>query len=222
MACSCSSLTDSTARHFDEKRVGTELSAYRRSGPGITTRALLNYLAVRDPLPGTVLDIGSGIGAFTLGMLKAGVQHAICVDMSAASLAANAEEAERQGVGDRIEQVEGDFIAVASAIPSADLVALDRVVCCYPSYPDLLTEAAGHSRSLLALSFPRDRWWVRLALRVENLWRYLRRDRFRAFVHSPAAMADLLHGHGFLRTHAASTWTWQIEVYARQVTKSGA
>ena len=219
MPCSCASLIDSTARHFDENRVGSELSAYRRSGPGMTTRALLSYLAARDPLPGTVLDIGSGIGAFTLGMLKAGVQHAICMDMSPASLAANAEEALRQGVGDRIEHVEGDFIAVASTLSSVDLVVLDRVVCCYPEYTSLLGLAADHSRSLLAMSFPRDRWWVRLALWVENLWRYLHRDRFRAFVHSPVAMAELLHDNGFTLAQATMTWTWQIEIYERHAAK---
>jgi len=217
MACSCSTLIDSTARHFDESRVRKELETYRSTGPGMTTRALLSHLAARDPLPETVLDIGSGIGAFTLGMLKAGVQRAICVDMSPASLAANAEEARRQNTGDRIEQVEGDFVVVASTLPSADLVALDRVVCCYPDYARLLGLAADHSHSLLAMSFPRDRWWVRLALWVENSWRCLRRDRFRAFVHSPDAMADLLRAHGFTRTHATSTWTWQIEIYARRV-----
>src|ERR1041385_1488639 len=57
----------------------------------------------------------------------------------------------------RIEWVEGDFVAVAATVPSADLVALDRVVCCYPAYAPLLEQAAAHSRRLLAMSYPRDR-----------------------------------------------------------------
>jgi len=215
MACSCSSLTASTARHFDESRVRTELATYRSAGPRATTRGLLSQLIPVEPPPATVLDIGSGIGAFSLGMLKAGVPHAICVDMSGAALAANAEEARRQGVGDRIEQVEGDFVALAASLPMADLVALDRVVCCYPAYAPLLEHAADHSRRLLAMSYPRNRWWVRLALWIENAWRALRGDRFRAFVHPPAAMADLLQSRGFSRARAVSTFTWQMELYVR-------
>lgn len=168
-------------------------------------------------MPETILDIGSGIGALSLGLLKAGVKHAICVDMSRAALAANAEEAQRQAVGDRIEQVEGDYVALASTLPMADLVALDRVVCCYPAYAPLLEHATAHSRRLLAISYPRDRWWVRLALRVENAWRWLRGDRFRAFVHPPSAMAGLLHSRGFTRARAASTFTWHMELYVRNV-----
>ena len=67
-------------------------------------------------MPETVLDIGSGIGAMSLELLKAGAQHATCVDMSPAALAANAEEAQQRGVGDRIERVEGDFVAVAATL----------------------------------------------------------------------------------------------------------
>ena len=215
MACSCASVTDATARFFDERRVGEELATYRRTGPRATTRGLLGELAAAGPVPETLLDIGSGIGALTLGMLEAGVRHAVCVDMSPASLAASAEEARRQGVAGRIEWVEGDFVAVAATVPAADVVALDRVVCCYPAYAPLLEQAAAHSRRLLAMSYPRDRWWVRLALRAENAWRRLRGDGFRAFVHPPQAMADLLQRHGLARARAASTWTWQIEVYSR-------
>jgi magnesium-protoporphyrin O-methyltransferase len=94
-------------------------------------------------------------------------------------------------------------------------VTLDRVVCCYPDYGRLLDEAAGHCRRRLALSFPRGRWWVRLAILAENLARRLRGDAFRAFVHSPREMADRLRGHGLTPRRSARTWTWQIEVYER-------
>jgi len=218
MTCSCSSLVDSTARHFDERRVRKELATYRRAGPGTTTQGLLRQLIGVEPLPASVLEIGSGIGALSLELLHAGAQHATCVDMSAAALAANAEEAHQRGVGDRIQQVEADFVAIAPTLPCADLVALDRVVCCYPAYVPLLEQATTHSHRLLAMSYPRDRWLVRLALGVENAWRRLRGDQFRAFVHSPGAMASLLRGRGFTRARAAVTFAWHMELYVRRAT----
>src|ERR1041385_6721784 len=132
MTCHCASLADTTARFFDERRVRSELAAYRRVGPRVTTQGLLGELAATGPAPETLLDVGSGIGALTLGLLKAGVRHAVCVDMSRASLAASTEEARRQGAADRIEWVEGDLVAIAGQVPAADLVTLDRVACCYP------------------------------------------------------------------------------------------
>jgi SAM-dependent methyltransferase len=215
MACSCSSVITSTARHFDERRVRKELAAYRSAGPAPTTQGLLRQLSGVEPLPASVLEIGSGIGALSLELLQAGVQHAICVDLSAAALAANAEEAQRRGVVNRITRVEADFVAIAPTLPSADLVALDRVVCCYPAYIPLLEQATAHSHHLLALSYPRDRWWVRLALRVENAWRWARGDQFRAFVHPPAAMVELVRGRGFRRVRAVATFAWHIELFAR-------
>lgn len=214
MICSCRSAVADTARHFDDRRVRQELVAYRTAGPRVTTRGLLSSLRAVAP-PETLLDIGSGIGALSFELLRVGVRSAVCVDMSEAALNASVEEARRQGVADRIERHVGDFVELAPAIPPADLVTLDRVVCCYPAYGPLLTEAAGHSRRLLALSFPRDRWWVRVALWVENTWRRVRGDRFRAYLHSPTAMVALLQRLGFAQLSAASTWTWQIMVYAR-------
>lgn len=218
MACSCASLVASTARHFDEGKVREELESYRSAGPGITTRGLLDLLGTVQGPKDTLLDIGSGIGALSLGLLAGGVRQATCVDLSSASLVGASEEAERQGLAGRIEWVQGDFVALAAKLPGADLVALDRVVCCYPAYAPLLGRAAAHSRHLLAMSFPRDRWWVRVGLWIENTWRWIRGNGFRAFLHSPEAMAELLAQHGFTRTRTASTWTWQVEVYTRSET----
>ena len=221
MTCSCCSPVAATARHFDEGKVKKELESYRTAGPGPTTRGLLSQLMAVEPMPESVLDIGSGIGAMSLELLEAGVQRAICVDMSPASLSANAEEAERRGVGDRIERVEGDFVAIAATLPEVDLVVLDRVVCCYPDYAALLEQATAKSRRLLALSFPRDRWIVRRWLWIENIWRGLRGNDFRAFVHRPAAISDVLLSRGFTRSRALSTFAWQMELYHRHQGEHG-
>lgn len=215
MTCSCGSVAAAAARHFDESRIRKELESYRRAGPGPTTRGLLSQILSPGPMPETVLDVGSGIGPMSLELLEAGVKQAICVDMSPAALAANAEEAKRRGVGDRIEQVEGDFVAIAPTLPVVDLVVLDRVVCCYPAYAPLLEQATAHSSRLLALAFPRDRWWVRLAMGIENAWRGIRGNDFKSFVHRPAAIAEVLQRGGFTRSRELSTFAWQMDLYVR-------
>jgi SAM-dependent methyltransferase len=218
MTCSCSATTAFTAQQFDAKRARAELEAYHRRGPGPTTRRLLTGLRIVGGTEGTLLDIGSGIGVLTLELLKRGVDRAHCVDLSPASVAIGRAEAERQGRAGRIRWREADFVAVAPELEPADVVSLDRVVCCYPAYRPLLEEAAKHTRRFLALSYPRDRWFVRAALWVENALRWVRGNRFRAFVHSPAGLDTLLRQSGFTRTYQESTLAWHADIYARNAT----
>jgi magnesium-protoporphyrin O-methyltransferase len=213
--CSCKAVVDATARHFDEKRAREVLASFRKSGPVATTQGLLRELAAIGPRDESLLDVGSGIGVLSLGLLESGVRRATAVDISPAALRIQGEEARRRGLAERVELHEGDFVALARELPAADLVTLDRVVCCYPDYGQLLDQAAGHCRRRLALSFPRDRWWVRLGILAENLLGRLRGDAFRVFVHPPSAMAERLRRHGLTRRRSARTWTWQIEVYER-------
>ena len=217
MTCTCSPAAGFAARHFDEKWARAELRTYHRNGARPTTRLLLNGLRGVRANRGTVLDIGAGIGVLAFELLKAGVDQALCVDLSPVSLAVGREEAERQGCADRFTTREADFVTVAPELAPADIVTLDRVVCCYPAYAPLLEAAALHAQQFLALSFPRSRWFVRTALWVENGLRQLRGDPFRAFVHSPAAMAALLRRCGFSRVHRTSTLAWHADIYARDV-----
>ena len=215
MTCCGPPTNASTSRHFDDKRARAELEAYHRNGPGPTTRRLLTGLRTLGATEGTLLDIGAGIGVLTLELLKAGMEQVYCVDLSPASLAIGRAEAERQGCAGKIRRWEADFVTVAPELEPADVVSLDRVVCCYPAYRPLLVEAAKHARRFLALSYPRDRWFVRAVLRAENILRRLRGNPFRAFVHSPTALDSLLRDNGFTRTYQASTLAWRADIYTR-------
>lgn len=218
MTCSCSATNAFTARNFDDTRAGAELVAYHRKGPRPTTRRLLTGLRTLGAAQGTLLDIGAGIGVLTFELLKAGVDRAHCVDLSPASLARSRREAERQGWAAKIRWWEADFVAIAPELEPADIVSLDRVVCCYPTYRPLLQEAANHARRFLALSYPRDRWFVRAALWAENALRRVRGNPFRAFVHSPAALDTLLRQSGFTRVYQEPTLAWHADIYARDAT----
>jgi hypothetical protein len=79
----------------------------------------------------------------------------------------------------------GDFAVIAGTLPDADMVTLDRVVCCYPDVEALLVAAAARTQQVLAFTYPRNRWYVRTTFALGNFWLRLTGKKFRAFVHAP-------------------------------------
>lgn len=189
------------------------MKRYREKGPGPTTRLLVEGIARADALGGTVLDVGSGVGGLTFALLERGATHVVAVDASQAYVEAARDEAEQRGQADAIRFVHADFVEAASQIPSASIVALDRVVCCYPSCDLLLGAALKHSERCLALSYPRDVWYVRLGMMFENGQRWLARNPFRTFVHPIAPMENTIRGAGFRLSSRHETWIWSADVY---------
>lgn len=214
MTCDCAAVRTATARHFDRKKAKGELASYRASGPRPTTRRMAAAL-VGQGAHGELLDVGAGIGVLSLELLKRGVAVATCVDLAGESIAVGREEAERQGLAARMSWREGDFVAVAETLPSADVVTLDRVVCCYPEWRPLLGGAACRARRFLALSHPRDRWYVKLIVQLMRLVFRLRGETFRPFVHPADAMDRLLRDAGLVPVHREHTLAWEVAVYVR-------
>jgi magnesium-protoporphyrin O-methyltransferase len=212
MPCGCSDCK--TPGFFDERLARKELRKYHRAGPRETTKRLIALLRAAGA-GGTLLDIGCGTGILTFELLGAGFSSATCIDAAPASLAAGRAEASRRGVGERSTWTEGDFVEMASSVPRADVVTLDRVVCCYPAYQPLLEKAAAHARRYLALVYPRDRWFVRLFLRLENLWLKLRGNEFRAYLHSPHAIDEVLRRSGLTAAGKDDSLAWEVRLYER-------
>ncbi len=162
----------------------------------------------------TLLDVGGGIGIIGLELLQAGIQNVALVDASAAGLEVARELFAERGGTARLETRLGDFAELEQ--PShADLVTLDRVVCCYPDYAGLLTRAANAAGEALVLSYPRDRWFVRLGNWIENLPRRWSRSAFRTFTHPVPAMHAVLEGTGLRMASSRQTPVWCIERWAR-------
>ncbi len=217
MSGCCSAFECAADQQFNEKKASEELKRYRSNGPGPTTRLLQESLAHAGTLGGTLLDIGSGIGALTFGLLERGVTRAIAVDASSAYNVVARQEAERLGRADVTRFVHADFVSVAPELPPATLVTLDRVVCCYPSYEALLNAALGHAEVTLALSYPRDVWYVRLGVKLENMQRGLMKNSFRTFVHPARQMEYMIRSAGFVLSTRRETWMWSVDVYTRDV-----
>jgi tRNA1(Val) A37 N6-methylase TrmN6 len=216
MQCGCGCAFSSHAnRQFTPAKVAEELKRYGENGPGVTTRLLIEGIVQSNSLGRSVLDIGAGLGSLAFALLERGASSAVAVDASSAYVEAAQQEATRRGRTDAIRFVLGDFVEVAPDLPPASTVTLDRVVCCYPAFEQLLSAALAHAEQGLALSYPRDTWHVRAAMAVENGQRRLVGNPFRTFVHPVASIENLITRAGFSLSSRRKTWMWTADVYVR-------
>jgi magnesium-protoporphyrin O-methyltransferase len=200
---------------FDQRSADADLERYRRHGPDTTTAMLLAMIRERGVGGSSILDVGGGIGVIDHELLVAGAGHAVLVDASQPSLVAARDEARRRGVLDRSEFVDGDFVSRAPSIDPADIVTLDRVVCCYPDVEALVRLSASRALALYGLVLPRDRWVFRIWLSVENAWYRLRGVRYRAFVHSNARVDAIVADAGLRPAREERTFVWRVVLYER-------
>ena len=109
----------------------------------------------------------------------------------------------------------GDFIDVAPSVPIADVVTLDRVVCCYPSAEALLTSSAAHARRIVALVYPRDGRFMRVWGRLVNAFLRLKGTPFRTFIHPRSVVEGSLERNGLTLRYRRVGMLWQVVVFAR-------
>ena len=212
MVCSCCDFESSADRQFTAQKAAKELQAYRKGRLGATTRVLRDSVVDAGLNEGALLDIGGGVGALAFELLSRGMSSALIVDASSAYAAAASDEAQRRGGRARILQ--GDFLRTSETLQPAALVSLDRVVCCYPEYESLLRKALKHAQRGVAVSYPRDRWYVRAAVWFDNVKR-ARTSGFRMFVHPPTGIQNTIERAGFVRVRRRFTLMWAMDVYLR-------
>jgi magnesium-protoporphyrin O-methyltransferase len=199
---------------FDRSLAQGDLRRYRRRGPDPTTRLLLSELHGWSLKDATVLDIGGGIGVIGAELAPV-LRLATHVEAAPAYLEVARQELTQRLGPDRVHFVEGDFVKVSATPPAADVVTLDRVVCCYADASTLLQVAAAKTRRVLAFCYPRARWDVRLVVWVQNQWRRITGNPYRGFVHSPRRMADDLERGGLMLSRRRGTLVWIVDVYRR-------
>ena len=158
----------------------------------------------------SVLEIGGGIGEIEIELLRAGADRATNVELSRAYEQQGLSVVEQAGLEGRIEWRYGDIAADPSLAPPADVVVLNRVVCCYPDMPALVGAATDRTRRALALSFPRDLRLIRAAAVAINLMSRIRRSDFRFFVHSPERIVATAREGGLSLVHEHRGRLWQI------------
>ncbi len=201
---------------FDRRTADADLREFRRDGPSWASRTLIGALAEGLSLAElSVIDIGAGVGAVHIGLLERGARSAVDVDGSSAYLHAAREEAVSRGFEKQVSYVLGDVTDMAGTMGQADLVALDRVVCCYPDAAALMRTAAALARRRVGFVLPRDTWWTRAGVAIANPILFRRSAGYRMHVHAATLVTGPLETAGFRRLAVRDGRVWRIETWER-------
>ena len=194
---------------FGAKTVERDVRRYRRKGVTGSAHWLLHALTGDGVNEASVLEVGGGIGSLQLELLNAGADHAANVEIIDSYETTACSLITEHGLEGRVERYIADFAQHADRTPAVDIVIMHRVVCCYPDPDALMTAACAHAHDRLAITIPRDAWWVKLGFSTMNAWFRLRRIAFRAYVHPPKQMLDTADSRGFYAAHHARGPLWE-------------
>ena len=169
----------------------------------------------------TVLDIGCGVGDLALGTVGTGASRASGIDLSPGKIEQARALAMERGLSERTAFSVGDGAVVA--MERHDVVALNRVLCCYPSVDLLLENSLGAAGSVYAYTAPVHTGPVglfnRISVGISNAWFRLRKKKFRgfqAFVHDLDVVDRTIAGTGFRRVHLSrERFVWRLAVFTR-------
>lgn len=170
-----------------------------------------------DGLDGArVLEVGGGIGALQAELLEAGAEQGEIVELVSAWEPYARELAREKGLNERISFRVADVIEGHEGVEPAEIVVLNRVVCCSPEGIRLAGIAAGLARRTLLLSFPRDRFLVRSGVRLVNVGMRLFGRSFRVFVHPRTALVAAAEAEGLGLAEAGHGFAWEFVALRRR------
>lgn len=206
---------------FDEWAVHTATRVRKRGFGTPITERMLRALE-RQGLEGrTLLDVGCGVGDLALGAVGRGAMRADGIDLSPGGIEQARALADELGLADRASFEIGDGAVVP--LNPHDLVALNRVLCCYPKVDRLLGNSLAAARTVYTYSAPVSKEMLgrlnRISVAISNRWFRLRAKKFRgfqAFVHDLDAVDRTIALAGFRPVHRSrERVAWRLAVFTR-------
>jgi len=163
----------------------------------------------------TLLEVGSGVGYLHQVLLEQGAKSAVGIDLAPDMLKEAQDWADEKGLSDQVQYIQGDFIELLEQVDAADVTILDKVVCCYP-HPELLVpHSVNKTKHVYALTYPRKRWFIQVAIEIMAFFLKLSGSDFRAYVHDPDDIEKWITEAGFSKTYQNKTFIWQSQVFKK-------
>lgn len=200
---------------FDERLARRAAERYRRRGLDRVSRRVVE-LASRGRVGGSsVLEVGGGVGELQVELLQRSAASAVNLELSPAYGGEAVRLLREHALEARGEWRLHDLAADPTPVEPADLVVLNRVVCCYPDALQLVAAAAARTRRLLVLSYPRRNALTRAFVAAQNLGFRLRGREFRTFTHPPRELVAAAEAEGLRLAGEHRGAIWLVTALAR-------
>jgi hypothetical protein len=79
----------------------------------------------------------------------------------------------------------------------------------------LVSASVEKATKLYGLIYPRDTWWVKVSIMVENLIRKIKGNSFRVIVHPASEIDRIVKENGLKLAFSRNLIDWQIVIYTR-------
>jgi len=200
---------------FNTKKANREYRNYIKKGPSRVTKKIIRQLTEQDVEGKSLVDIGGGIGALQWWFLEQGGQHTTDIDASSGYLKQAQNHAMERGWQDKTSFVKGDFMEVYSQVEAANFMTLDKVVCCYPNFREILDATCSKAKECISLSYPMDGIVSRLIGFMGGLFFKLKQNPFKPYIHPVTEIRSIITERGFKAVRRELVFPWHVETYRR-------
>ena len=163
----------------------------------------------------TLLEIGCGVGHLHQSLLEKGALSAVGIELATEMLVEATSWAKQRGLDKKSTYLDGDFIEIATTVEVADIVIMDKVVCCYPDADALIHRSLEKCRETIALTYPRKIWYTRFGTQVLAIIMKLLGSSFRPYVHNPSQIEKWITEQGFKKIVQSQTFVWLTQIYTK-------
>jgi len=202
-------------KQFDKLRVANKVNQYRSKGISKETRILVDSLKSMGIDGNSLLDIGCGLGLIGIELLESGLAGVENIEASSSYLESAKTESKKRNLIDKTSFTYGNFVEIAESVSAADIVTLDKVICCYDELEPLVKLSCEKTLKYYGVIYPRDTWWAKAAIGFENLMRKIKGNTFRVFVYPTEEIDSLIKEQGLTRVFYKAMMVWQIVIYSR-------
>ncbi len=206
---------------FFSKTVKRFERRYRNTGLDNAQQRLVDGLIAAGIDGKSVLEIGCGVGGLHLQLLQNGASHAEGIDLSDAMIREARKFAETLSLSSRVTYLVGDFTTQSDLAQPADVVVMDKVLCCSAEPGQLIHRAAAKCNSVLAVTYPRKALLAKAMFRSAEVLGELFRRSFHPVYHEPEILEAAVVSEGFEEIGAAASPVWQIRIYRKSASKRG-
>lgn len=199
---------------FDEKTAKKEYAKYLKKGPDRVTAKLIEQLSTVEK-GRSLIDVGGGIGAIQWWFLNQGGESVYGIDASSGYLSLAGQHALKKNWTSNVLYFMGDFTDKKDDLPMADHTTLDKVICCYPNFENIVKAACDKSHKSVSVSYPMDGIIAQAFRSVGVVFMKLKKNPFKPYIHPVRNVRQSFSNHGFKISQRDLKFPWYVETYIR-------